>query len=276
MDKWIISRLNELVNDVTEGMENYELDRATRPISLFIDDLSTWYLRRSRDRFKGSDKEDKIEALKTTKYVLGEFSKVIAPFMPFFAEYLYLEVTGGTDNESVHLEKWPKGGKVDKNIIDNMQNVRDVVSLGLEARDVAQIKVRQPLAKLSIKKKGDELEDSLLELVMDEINVKEVVYEEIEENVMLDTTLTSELKEEGDYRDLLRKVQELRKKAGLDPQDIVVIKISVDANGKKIVEKFEEDLKSVAGIKEIIFEDNIEDSSEITIGDSVFNILLKK
>ena len=93
LDQWIISRLNELNSEVTDGMEKYELDKATRPFADFIDDLSTWYLRRSRDRFKsagGDDESDKVAALATTRLVLLELSKLLAPFMPFVAEDIYM------------------------------------------------------------------------------------------------------------------------------------------------------------------------------------------
>ena len=94
LDVWILSRLNQLTGSVTEAMESYELERATRPIAEFIDDLSTWYLRRSRDRFKGEDKKDKERALQTMQYILVELSKVMAPFTPFFADWLYRTVGG--------------------------------------------------------------------------------------------------------------------------------------------------------------------------------------
>ncbi len=127
-------------------MEKYELDKATRPFADFIDDLSTWYLRRSRDRFKGDDENDKVAALSTTRLVLIELSKLLAPFMPFIAEEIYLKLNGGI--ESVHLENWPDQGKIDIDLLENMKVVREIASLGLEARSKAKINVRQPLGKL--------------------------------------------------------------------------------------------------------------------------------
>ena len=109
LDQWILSRLNQLNSEVTQAMEKYELDKATRPFADFIDDLSTWYLRRSRDRFKGDDENDKVAALSTTRLVLIELSKLLAPFMPFIAEEIYMKLNGGI--ESVHLENWPSSRK---------------------------------------------------------------------------------------------------------------------------------------------------------------------
>ena len=150
LDRWILSRLNELNKEVTAGMEKYELDKATRPFADFIDDLSTWYLRRSRDRFKGDDEDDKVAALSTTRLVLIELSKLLAPFMPFIAEEIYVKLDGG--KESVHLESWPSQGKIDIDLLGNMKVVREIASLGLEARSKAKINVRQPLGKLLVKR----------------------------------------------------------------------------------------------------------------------------
>ncbi|MEX1120349.1 MAG: class I tRNA ligase family protein, partial [Candidatus Paceibacterota bacterium] len=120
LDRWITARTHELSKEVTDAMERYELDKATRPILLFIDDLSTWYIRRSRDRFKGYDTEDKEKALQTTRFVLKQLSKVMAPFMPFYAETLYQSVKMNTDSESVHLSDWPRTVSVDKKVLDDM------------------------------------------------------------------------------------------------------------------------------------------------------------
>ena len=147
LDRWILARLDQLIGEVTEAMEKYDMVRATRPIKDFVSDLSTWYIRRSRDRFKVRDQE----ALGTARHVFQEFSKLIAPVMPFIAEDIYRRLKGG--KESVHLEDWPKAGSVDQKILENMEEARKIVSLALEARSKAGIKVRQPLPKLEIRTK---------------------------------------------------------------------------------------------------------------------------
>jgi len=150
LDKWILSRLTELCSEVTKNLEGFNTIKAARPIREFVTDFSTWYIRRSRDRFKGDDEEDKQYALATTRFVLIELSKLIAPFMPFIAETIYLGVSKGKEKESVHLESWPPKGRIDKKLLEKMTHVRSVVSASLEARELAGIRVRQPLQTLFI------------------------------------------------------------------------------------------------------------------------------
>lgn len=277
LDKWILARLNELVIEVTEGLDNYELDRASRPILDFIDDLSTWYLRRSRDRFKGDDKKDKDFALETIRFVLQELSKVMAPFMPFIAEEVYQKVKDDKGKESVHLDVWPEAEKIDENILDEMKKVREIVSLALEARAKTGIKVRQPLSELRIKNQESRIEDQdLINIIKDEVNVKNVNYVDgVENSVELDTEITPELKLEGQYRELLRNIQRMRKEAKLVPSDLVELEVETGDEGKELIQKFEDDIKKVAGIKEIDFED-VDDGEEIKIDDIAFKLKLDK
>ena len=165
LDRWILARLNELVLTVTDALERYDVVRATRPVRDFVEDFSTWYVRRSRERVKGEDVDDKRRALATMRYVLRELSKVIAPVMPFVADEIYRGVKTAEDPESVHLCGWPEsesgvvsktmaalfGGEGSKQLLEEMNEVRRIVSLALEARSAAKIKVRQPLAILTIK-----------------------------------------------------------------------------------------------------------------------------
>ncbi len=226
LDQWILTRLHELTKEVTESMDTYELDRATRPFLLFVDDLSTWYLRRSRERFKSDDESDKNFALATTRHVLRETAKLLAPFMPFLAEHLFLRLQEKKDAESVHLEMWPKIEKINENIIKQMQDVRALVTRGLEARSRAGIKVRQPLLSLVSESKDIVKTESLKMLVMDEVNVKDVVFQNGASHI-LDLTITPELKKEGLVRDLIREIQDKRKEAGLSPKDSIRVEIQV-------------------------------------------------
>ena len=255
LDQWILARFNELVFTVTKASDKYELDRATRPIADFADDLSTWYLRRSRDRFKSADIKDKTQAIETTRYIFEGLAKIIAPVMPFYAEELYQKVKSFEGKESVHLAQWPTVEKMsdsEEKIIMDMVEVRKIVTLGLEARSKANIKVRQPLQKLKIKNQNVKFP----ELIKDEINVKEVVIDgTITELVELDVNITPELKEEGNVREFLRAVQELRKQEKLNPSDIVSLKIKTDEKGKKFLQKFESEIKKVTSLKSLNFED---------------------
>ncbi len=210
LDRWVLARLGELVRDTTAGFEKYELDTAARPLLVFIDDLSTWYVRRSRDRFK-IDGEDKDSALATLRQVLLTVAKVMAPVMPFFADDLYRRMGAG---ESVHLADWPEATPVDEQLLSDMAHARRLVSLGLELREKAGIKVRQPLG---IFETSSTLAGPLRAIVADELNVKEVKINSAGEK--LDTEITPELKEEGTYREWVRAIQGWRKEQGLRVAD---------------------------------------------------------
>ncbi|MFA6554594.1 MAG: class I tRNA ligase family protein [Candidatus Paceibacterota bacterium] len=262
LDKWIISRLNETTKEVSDGLEKGEVDRATRPFLDFTDDLSTWYLRRSRDRFK-EDNEDKVFALETTKMVLLTIAKLLAPFMPFLADEVYQKVGGSM--ESVHLEDWPVDDKVDLKVLETMKVVRDIASKGLEARMSVKINVRQPLASLKIsafakmvtaestdkiKFNSKDMDAQFVDLIKDEVNVKEVIFgSTITNEVELDVVLTPELKEEGELRELLRKIQDLRKEKGLSVGDTAVLIATENLRG--IISKNLETIKKTTSLGSI-------------------------
>lgn len=302
LDRWILARLSELSGEVTTAMESYELDKATRPFADFIDDLSTWYIRRSRDRFKAGD-TDSLAALGITRYVLMTTAQLLAPFMPFLAEDIYGRLRSATDSQSVHLSAWPADAVARlmnmndrKTTLDLMRAVRDISSLGLEARSRAKINVRQPLATLTVTSSAadavlhDRLSkaESLVALIKDEVNVRAVAWKvgdaviSTPTTVTLDTNLTPELKEEGVYRELVRVVQDLRKKEGLTVSDRVSLVVSTDEKGRALVEKFKKELSDVAGLKEITFGDAAGNTSteekgeEIRLADSAFGLSLKR
>ena len=269
LDKWIVSRLNQLTELATENLDNYKILEPARAIKDFIGDLSTWYLRRSRDRIKEGDREAK----RTLYFVLKNLSKIMAPFTPFTAEDVWLKLRVEQNKESIHLTNWPTLGEIDHNLLENMEMVRRIVTSGLEARQKAGIKVRQPLLKIITKSKS--LGDQYAELIKDELNVKEVVFDEkITNEVELDITINSELKLEGDYRELLRFIQDLRKKGDLVPSDHIVLEVETDAVGQELISKFNIDLKKSAQVKEIEFKSN--DGAEVKIGDLLFKIEIKK
>ncbi|MDO8590080.1 MAG: class I tRNA ligase family protein [bacterium] len=222
LDHWVVERLTYLIEENTGYLDDYKLLEPVRNIRDFIDDLSTWYLRRSRERIKSGD----VKAKQTLYFVLKQLSMLLAPFAPFTAEDLYQKLRREKDPLSIHLEKWPEGGRrlyhvilmgyTGKKLLRNMSETRTIVSLALEARSKANIKVRQPLRKLEARING--LNTGYIELIKDEINVKEVIHKDIG-GVELDTNLTSELLEEGKVRDAIRAIQDLRKEKGLKPND---------------------------------------------------------
>lgn len=275
MDIWLQMRLNETIQAVTNGFNSYELDRATRPIIEFVDDLSVWYVRRSRERIKMGSETDKTFALRTLKYVLFEFSKVIAPAMPFYAEYLWRELRSPSDEVSVHLKRWPSFDTVDRDVLEKMKLAREIVSLALEQRAKSGIKVRQPLPQLKIRDGTAlvfaALDDRYVEIIRDEVNVKEVVCDStLDEPVALDTTITEELAREGAVRELMRVVQEVRKKSGYNPEDRVTLTIQTEHTD--VVTAFEDEIKTKVGADAIEYANT--DGETVTAGDHTFTISL--
>ena len=260
LDRWLLSRLAQVHTQTTEKLESYELDLACQGFLSFVDDLSTWYLRRSRNRFKTSDSEDKAWAQVTTWYVLREFAKILAPFMPFLADHLWRALRGEGDQESVHLELWSPAMESESEVLESMSRVRQVVSLALEARATAGIKVRQPLSSLRIKDEpydegrtlSEVINPALSDLIREELNVKELHFQsDLETSVALDTTLTPALQTEGDFREFVRTVQALRKEAGLSPHDQVRLRLVMDAQGQEMINHYFLELEHTAGVGEV-------------------------
>lgn len=227
LDRWMIARTHALVVESTRGYDTYLLDEATRGIAEIIDDISVWYTRRSRDRLKGDKGADaKKEVYETLTYTLLTLSKVLAPVMPFIAERVYTQV-GGT-KESVHLESWPEVRSVDEKSIKDMKEVRTAVSLGLMKRTGEKINVKQPLTSVTF---NMEIDEKYHELIKDELNVKSVfITPTQEEAVQLNTTITDELRKEGDIRLLMRAIQDMRKEKGLSSSESVALVVSSHAS----------------------------------------------
>ena len=231
LDQWIVARLWQLRNEITVEMEGYNLPAALGGVLLFIDDLSNWFVRRSRRRFwKSEDDNDKLEAYITLHYVLVYLAKILAPFVPFLAEELYQKMTGS--NNSVHLLDWPEAGEVAEKVLGQMARTRQIITEGLAMRMQksaveSQVKIRQPLAELVYT--GEKLPEFYEQMIMDEVNVKKV---ELGNELKLDKRLTPELKEEGFTRELVRCVQAARKKAGLSVDDRIKLATSCELNDK--------------------------------------------
>ena len=279
LDKWILAQLNVLIGEVSKALDNYELDKATRPISDFIDDLSTWYIRRSRERFK-NEGGDKQGVIATTKFVLLELSKTIASFMPFMAEAIYQQIAN-RKAQSVHLESWSAVDKmaIDRKLLKQMAKIRRLASLALEARAKTQIKVRQPLSELRIKNAELRNKNELLEILADEINVKKIIFDaKIKNEIELNTKITPELKAEGDLRELARMIQDLRKEAGYTPKDKIYLYLEAPKEIEYIVKKHLKGFQEKIGAKNIEFcrSKDFDAEEETQIGDSRIWIGIKK
>ena len=250
LDRWIIALLSNLIEDVTKSLNSYDALSASRSIREFIAEFSQWYVRRSRDRFKSGDVEDKRNAILTTRNVLFGLSKLLAPFTPFFAESLYQNLKEDKDPMSVHLSAWPEVLSIsseEKMLIAQMKKTREIVSLALEQRSKFGIKVRQPLNSLSIKNKEIVENEELALLIKDEVNVKELLLHSGGEEVLIDISITPELRLEGLARDLVREIQDERKKLGLNPSDVIKVQIKTSDID---IRKFSDEIgKAVNAIK---------------------------
>lgn len=263
LDKWLLARLQQTINTVINNMDKYLFMPASRELPLFVQDLSTWYIRRSRDRLRDGD----MEALSTLYYVLTQFTKLIAPMVPFISENFYeiLGMSKLSNLESVHLDFYPKAKDLtqdQKDTLEQMQLTRDIVSTSLSIRVENNMKVRQPLGNLYIKSKKDEVLEFYADLVSDEVNVKNVtsITEDIENTkqseaatfiAYLDTTITEELKLEGLAREMVRKLQDIRKEQGLNVSDTVNATYEATEENNKAVAMFGEYIKQKVLAKQL-------------------------
>ncbi len=227
-------------------MEKYDLVSALRPLRAWVNDLSTWWLRRSRERMKGDSGYDRTDALRTLREALLETSALLAPFAPFFAERLYQDLSG--PKMSVHLDRWPKADErvIDTQLLADMQLMRDLATAAHEARATSKMPVRQALASLrvSFRDAADASRLSqrteFISVLRDEINVEQVLFqqgnvetEDASWQIVLDIVLTPDLKKKGMVREFSRHVMNLRKALGLTPQDHIALAVGVSEIGMR-------------------------------------------
>ena len=287
LDIWIVSRLHQLITEVERGLNNYNLQDATKPILPFLDDASNWYVRRSRRRFwKSEDDGDKNDAYRTLHYVLVRLSYMLAPFTPFLAEELYHNLTG--DNESIHLKDWLPAGEIDNSMLRDMNALRTAVNDGLSKRASEGIKVRQPLASVKLintisHDTPAEVAQFLIDIAKDELNVKSVEIvtdsesESAQPSVVYDLTITPELKREGLMREIVRHVQSARKQAGLQIDDRIVLSISSDDSEiSQAIDAFADVIKSETLAVELNSVVNESEKYDAKIEGKLVEISLKK
>lgn len=256
LDLWIKMRLKQTADTFSNSMDDYLIPPAVQALEEFVDDLSRWYVRRSRDRISSGD----VGALSTLYEVLRDFALVAAPAVPFVTEAIYdhLNLEDELEHESVHLCLYPEiTCSVDMDLLTQMELVRELASLGHSIRKETNLSLRQPLQELQVVLKEDtKVSDSVLEILKDEINVKNVTFVsslpsgkawETQEakgiHVALDTELNEELELEGGLRNMIRKIQSLRKKENLTVGEDVEVIYPKSVVNDKIVAKFAEEIK---------------------------------
>jgi len=264
LDKWILVRLNQVIKDISDNLISYNVPPAVKSLEEFVDDLSRWYVRRSRDRISTGDNE----ALSTLYQVLIEFSKASAPLIPFMSENIYKFLQGDVDGEldSVHLADFPsfdeKLTEESEEILKNMKKARDIVSQVLSIRVEKALPVRQVLNSIAILKENN-IPEEYKKLILDETNIKniEVVSSldeksswepDISNSVKLDMEITPELLKEGKLRDFIRNIQDLRKEMGLSISDEIILTYKKDDGTEEIVDSFNEEIKKKLLAKDII------------------------
>jgi isoleucyl-tRNA synthetase len=301
LDKWIVSKLNKLILEVTDLLNNYDITASARQIENFIiNDLSLWHIRRSRKRFQKPETEKELEeAENTLGFVLLTISKLASPFIPFLSDYIYqkirFSIIDPQQSNSVHLEEWPKADKelINESLNKKMKAVREVVALALAERAKAGIKVRQPLQRLGIRGSfnskgitrseatgsqfGDDKE--LLDLIKEEVNVREIVFDsKIKGQVELDTKITSELEEEGNLREIVRNIQQMRKEMAFTAKDIILIQFKGGSKASEFLLKKQDKILAETKAKELneVKEKNFKSKKELVINGEKLQLSIKK
>ncbi len=255
LDRWILSRLQQTRERVTHFLDAYELAPAARELQDFVTELSQWYVRRSRDRFKDATSDDYRVASRVLYRVLEMLSRLIAPYTPFMAEQVYRGIADRPDEDSVHLAAWPMDEDLDfmdEEALANMKTVRDLVTRVLDQRTEAKVPVRQVLGSVVVSS-PNELNEMYLEIIRDEVNVQAISWKQGDLGVTLDTTMTPELRQLGLVRELQRQGNALRKNAGLRIADTITLYWeSDDADVIAAFEKYSEDIAARVKAEKVV------------------------
>jgi isoleucyl-tRNA synthetase len=285
LDQWLLSRLSELILETTKLLENYEITKAARLIENFvIEDLSQWYIRRSRRRFqKPENREDFQKASQTLSFCLFNLTLLCAPFIPFLSEKIYQELKKAKDPLSVHLANWPSFNKrfLKPKLNQEMLKARLLVKEGLNQRMKAGIKVRQPLLEIRVRKSKDfQLKKEIIEIIKDELNVKNFVFDpHLKEKVWLNTEITKELRFEGYLREMIRQIQMKRKEMNLKPAEKIILKIAFQGEFNSFLKEKLKFLKKEVNAQEIfLLKVPLANFEKLKLGDqeSIFFLVLRQ
>jgi isoleucyl-tRNA synthetase len=249
LDDWIISRVAELSINVTKSLDSYDTMTAAKEIAKFVDELSTWYVRRSRERF--NDGDDDV-ARGVLRHVLVETAKIVAPMLPFMSEKIFLDLG---EKESVHLQNWPEYTKkdVNKKIIEEMFRAREIVSTALKIRDMNKIAIRQPLQRLTVS--GEKLSDEFARIIAEEVNVKDVNFDSKAKETKLELNITPELEAEGFAREIARKIQSVRKERNMKKDERITLELQLSEKLKNSLSSFIDFISKRVGATKLHFSD---------------------
>ena len=298
LDQWILVRTSEVADQVKLLLDQYKINEASKELENFVDDLSRWYLRRSRKVFQKPNSSNELKISTTVlSYVLGETAKIISPFCPFLAETLWQKLGGKSLAKSVHLCDWPKSKKItssDKKLLEQMDVIRNLASVGLQIRQTSGIKVRQPLSTLeiSVSTFKNIKQIDFWEILKDELNIKEIkkvnqfskkdnwkIGELGKLKANLDTNITKELYEEGLMNDLIRGLQDLRQKTGLKPDKFINLCLNTaNEDIENILRTNEKIIKEAVKAKTLSFEKDPKANAplEIEMGETIVSASLKE
>ena len=240
LDKWILLRLNQTIALVTDSLERYDAVNASGEIEKFVDDFSLWYIRRSRDRVgPAAESENDRNAFYLTTYrTLLTLCKILAPFTPFISDAVY---TNLTKEESVHLTNWPEFKDISRissanvKLLEEMVKIREIVEKVHAKRKESGIPVRQPLLKVKVYGQSVKISKEIVDLACTELNIKNIQFLGGSDKIELDTKITPELKEESEVRELVRSIQEDRKKLGLNLTQTVEVTLEKVPTRKELV-----------------------------------------
>jgi len=273
LDKWILSRFEQTLDKVTKYLDDYDTVKSAREIKQFIEDFSTWWLRRSRDRFKLKD-EDSQNAFSTLEYCLGGLSRLLAPFTPFLAEHIFQLVKTKQNQESIHLELWPKPDTkmIDQDLTAKMMMARKIVELGHSIRAKEGIRVRQPLSNIGWNADLGKNLKELERIILNELNIleykddyREKVNNISEIEVKLNLNINDTLEQMGDVRELIHAIQSERKKLGLKPKDRIKLMVEKSDELSRLIRGHKSEIIGLAGIKEILESAKIEGGFEVKL-----------
>ncbi len=285
IDEYILSRVENSNKSVEKYYKEYSTVKVAREIRSLIDDISLWWVRRSRERFRSESANDRETAMAVLIYILRKVSLIIAPLTPFIAEAIWQEIKTAADEDSVHLASWPKVNEqfINADVELATQKARDIVEMGHSLRQKSSLKVRQPLSKIYYNQDFGNFSDQISQIILAELNIEKSVLSEsnIEKpesaqnrdiKVTIETMIDDRLQGLGDLREVTRLIQDLRKKSGLKPNAKIEMIYAGDEAATKFVGSNLEQIKQATNLENLTLGEKGEAQLEISKGVLYFNI----